>query len=665
MYSITKSGYDPKRVSLDGTTFLLQNGSLSLRGTLEEHQAKDSAACNLFGLLDSDEEGRKRAVTTHHPLTAFFEYRGNKIGVDTLPPYLHESSLDMKTGTFSRKTTFHLEDALMTVESERFLDQTHRSMIYAQYQFSASSDIDIDFYTGIDTLLLDEARFHLSEVTHGVDNEILWTKSKTKDTKKEILVAQGIWTNFRNKETLAYLEDKILHHYQLKLTAARVYTVHIFATVMHSQPSIKKKALDRVASAKTNGYRKLATANKRWWAKKWLEGGVDITGLEEIDTGIKHSLFQLIGIRPQTDTSMVPSSPLWNGLNLESDAWKTDLFVFPYYLNTDLKSAKRYLKSRFHGLPKAIEEAKKRGYRGALYLDDDAFELNDSAIPIHGNTALAFALKDYLSRTLDAEILLEGGLDFLYESALFYTSYAKFDATKKRYVFQQVLGVDLSFPPTDHDGYTHHMVLRTLETFFQTLTMARKIDHDWVHAFEQERVHEIQEIRQVKNTIALPPLDVQSQKAGDLLLRVLTTQRASPYLPNKKKPLTHLMALLGQSMQAIEENHEDDAIPLFLQLAQCGILKPIDAPLIAMTSTQYVMHGMAYWMLMQGFCDLRAEEYLLSADYRLPKGINGISTKVWHRGKVAQVKVRNHSVLVSWNEEEPSLETMDELNSSE
>ena len=51
-WRIEESGYSPRRAEVLGSKFLIANGSLGYRGTLEEHGKEALVACTLSGVYD-------------------------------------------------------------------------------------------------------------------------------------------------------------------------------------------------------------------------------------------------------------------------------------------------------------------------------------------------------------------------------------------------------------------------------------------------------------------------------------------------------------------------------------------------------------------------------------------------------------------------------------
>ena len=93
---IEKSGFDMADVELHGSKYLIGNGFMGYRGTMEEHWAKELVAVNLAGLFDKNGDSWRESVNAPNPLFTRV-YVGDK-HLDMLYSYVsfHKQSLDIK-----------------------------------------------------------------------------------------------------------------------------------------------------------------------------------------------------------------------------------------------------------------------------------------------------------------------------------------------------------------------------------------------------------------------------------------------------------------------------------------------------------------------------------------------------------------------------------------
>src|SRR5690606_13686294 len=126
--------------------------------------------------------------------------------------------------------------------------------------------------------------------------------------------------------------------------------------------------------------------------------------------------------------------------------WDTEIFMLPFYLNTNLKAAKNIILYRIKGLNGAKLKASYYGYKGAFFAWESQEDGHDACTDynvtdvftnrlirtyfkdkqVHISADIIYALKSYILRTKDDSILYEGGLELLIEVARFYLDYGSY-----------------------------------------------------------------------------------------------------------------------------------------------------------------------------------------------------------------------------------------------
>ena len=129
-WKITERGFYPEKIAFNGTKFLIANGYMGVRGTLEEFTKDQLVAVNLAGLYDQVGNGWRESVNAPN---GFFTYLIVDEEICRLPecePSEHSVSLDYRKGIFSRKTTWKTPRGSLTV-NERFesLAQPHLALM--------------------------------------------------------------------------------------------------------------------------------------------------------------------------------------------------------------------------------------------------------------------------------------------------------------------------------------------------------------------------------------------------------------------------------------------------------------------------------------------------------------------------------------------------------
>ncbi|MFH0992924.1 MAG: glycoside hydrolase family 65 protein, partial [bacterium] len=215
---------------------------------------------------------------------------------------------------------------------------------------------------------------------------------------------------------------------------------------------------------------------------------------------MRNSIYHLISIRPRDEYHSVPARGLSGQVYKGAVFWDTEMFILPFYLNTDLESARNCVMYRIHTLSGALGKARQYGYDGAFYAwesqetGDDAcsdYNVTDAVTgapirtyfkeqQIHITGDVAFAALRYFDRTGDFSMLEEGGLGMLLECARFYLSYVRFNRKRDCYVVPRVIGPDEYHEGVDDNAYTNRLIRYTLEGTLAAVARMRAKDNGFV-----------------------------------------------------------------------------------------------------------------------------------------------------------------------------------------
>ena len=724
MKKISHNGYQKEDVLKHGNKYMIANGYFGYRGTLDEYTKDEMVQFNLNGIYDQVGTGVRESINAYNPLYTRIDFEGVPITVLSMKPYLHEQELDMKNGNVRRITTFHIKDALFTIESERFADQINRNLMYEKYSFSTSMTLTVDIYTGIDTVIYDLSGVHLESTLFLEEKGIYIVSGKTHELRKDVVVAEKIQTDFKHKSDMMIIDNKVLHHYRIRLVPAKIYTIIKYTGVIHSILDAKEVLVKKVKEASSIGYPKLARQNNQFWEKKWEVSNVDIGGNKAADLAIKNVIYHLISIRPYSDEVSIPARGLSGQTSKGAVLWDTEVLILPFYLNTDLQSARRIVKYRINGLKAALAKAKAYGYEGAFYASESQEDGFDACsdyyvsdlVPnkrirtyfkekqIHINSAIVYAIRKYIERTDDFSVLFEGGFEMVFECARFYANYATLSDSSSIYEIKDVNGPDEYHERVNNNAYTNYMIKLTFDTLLDFIHTLRKMDSSFVKTIlsVENREKALLHIRKVRNSFYLPKpnrQDIIEQFDGYFDLEDVSLEKwmkrvkhsneypggknsiVSPTKVIKQADVVSLLVLLNDefsdkvkkanfdyyepkteqgssfsesmySMLAINIGNTEYAYPYFMKSAEMDLNfeENLSEKGIFTGGTHPASSGASYLSLIYGFAGLKHHGYLLSADYKLPKGMSSITFKVIVKNHIASLKVNNTKVQITWGD---------------
>src|SRR5690606_34556702 len=112
----------------------------------------------------------------------------------------------------------------------------------------------------------------------------------------------------------------------------------------------------------------LLAEQERAWAKRWASCDVEIEGDAESQRAVRAALFHLLRAHPGVDSALAIDAKGYAGEAYWGRFfWDTEMFLLPFYCATDVPRARALVEYRVRTLPRAQENAARRGQRGARF----------------------------------------------------------------------------------------------------------------------------------------------------------------------------------------------------------------------------------------------------------------------------------------------------------
>lgn len=425
-----------------GNEFLLGNGYVGYRGTLEEYTKGQKTATIVSGLYD--QVGLLWREPINIPNGGFVQviYRNQPLHAKTCRVEQHSQTLDMYHAIHHRHTVFITEDGnRLTVRARRFVSSAQLHLFCIQYSIESSRDCELVIRTEIDGDVWDLNGPHLGDF-HAQDHPPLMTLSAvSQEMRVPIAVCEDA---VGPGASHIYVEDDkcILRELHWQMKANREQTLEKFVTVHTGQdtdhPLPAGQALCREAARA--GFNSLLKEHHKVWEGRWNNCDIQITGDPEAQLALQFSLYHLLAVAPaHTDRASIPARGLSGQVYKGAIFWDTEIFMLPFFSYEFPGIARNLLMYRFHTLDGARRKARAYGFRGAYYAwesqdtgDDACTEFNVTDVithrpirtyfrdkQVHISADIAHAIGAYVAITGDETLLLDGGAEVLYECARF------------------------------------------------------------------------------------------------------------------------------------------------------------------------------------------------------------------------------------------------------
>ncbi len=238
--------------------------------------------------------------------------------------------------------------------------------------------------------------------------------------------------------------------------------------------------LDRAVA---KGFDVLMAEQAAAWTEKWEKSDIVINGDDAAQQGIRFNIFQLNQTYSGEDERLNIGPKGFTGEKYGgSTYWDTEAFCFPFYLcSADQKVARSLLIYRYKHLSKAIENAKKLGFKdgAALYPmvtmngEECHNEWEITFEEIHRNGAIAFAIYNYIMHTDDRQYLADYGLEVLIAIARFWSQRTTWSDSKNQFVILGVTGPNEYENNVNNNWYTNRFAIWSLRYTIEVMDIVR------------------------------------------------------------------------------------------------------------------------------------------------------------------------------------------------
>ncbi|RRJ97172.1 glycoside hydrolase family 65 protein [Opitutaceae bacterium TAV4] len=485
-------GFDPAQIVHHGNKYLLGNGLIGCRGTMEEFGASELVGLTIAGLYDKVGDAWREPVNAPNPF--FTRVRQGDVTLGLSKKSLvetHRQTLDLRRALHSRETIFPTSDGNhVTCSARRFLSLAERHLLVMEYQIHSEKDAALTLETGIDPDIWDINGPHLEfEKPTALDGATL-VSCRTRELGVKVVMAERIVWDGAAPESES-IRDGYLRRFVLRLKAGQTLRFWKFAAIFTGNDGAniggdagdpQTAAVKICRQAAEQGFAAALQAHTAAWADYWRDANVEIEGDNEAQFALRYSIYHLLAIAPGHSGKLsIPARGLSGQVYKGAVFWDTEMFMLPFFQTALPGIAKNLLLYRCHTLEGARRKAVEYGFEGAFFAwesqetgDDACTHFNVPDVftgrpmrtyfrdkQIHISAAVASAMHRYLLQTGDESLLLEGGAEVIFECARFYRSYAYYKPGRARFEFLDVTGPDEYHERVHNNAYTNRMVRQT------------------------------------------------------------------------------------------------------------------------------------------------------------------------------------------------------------
>ncbi len=482
MKSLKENGFSADKIVENGNKFLIGNGYLGYRGTLDEFTAKECVGLNIAGLYDGVKGKWRETVNAFNPFFCVISLNGVPLDVRGKEMLSHEAELDLERGLFRRETKFLVGKAHVTLSSERFVSAVEEDLLCSRTRLT--SDMDATFFVkaGVDPDIWDLNGPHFTDVESRISGSCVEVKGRTQELGIPVRVACALSHSLQNFHGG-------LGEFSVRLKAGETFTFDRIARVLVGEKVFSACSYERAYKAHTEE-----------WARLWLLARLDARGDARAQFALDYSIYHLLILAPKGRYSIAArglSGQTYKGAVF----WDTEIFLLPFYMEVLPACARRLIEYRIDTLPAARKKAQDYGFGGAFYAwesqngYDACSDFNVTDVfthrpvrtyfkekQIHISADVAYAILRYYERTNDDALMLGGGLETVLSCAEFARTYSYYNHIKGRYELLDVIGPDEYHERVNNNAYTNYMFFFTAK---EGLALAEKFAKKYPARFEE------------------------------------------------------------------------------------------------------------------------------------------------------------------------------------
>ena len=674
MKILKKEGFNRDNIVSYGNMFLIGNGHLGYRGTLEEYKKEQMVGLNVAGFYDRYEDKWRESVNIPNPF--YVEINNHNILKNK---YIsHYQKLDISNALFHRRTEY--DD--LVIESSRFVCFEPNNHIVFRYKIYLKKDKMISLKIGTDTDIYEINGPHFrSKNIDRVDNCLIFTGLTN---EKKIIVEKNNY-KFDRKSHVSNYKNGI---FNIKIDGknGQIYVFKCFSKII-------EKSEDFINDVKYN-YNALLNTHKKIMSDKWSMAKVTIEGNKKAQDAIDYSIYHLLILGNEKYSHSIPARGVSGQTYKGAIFWDTEIFMLPFYTLTFPNIAKKLIEYRLNTYNGAVAKAKDVGYGGAFYAwesQDDGIEacskynvtdpITNEPIrtyfderQIHISADIAYGMLQYIDVTNDYSFLTSTNmLNVLEDIVEFYRSYSTI--IEGKYHFLKVIGPDEYHDLIDDNAYTNIMVKYVTLKVYEIMKMTKghyeyadyinfanniyikdPVDNvieqfDGYNKLEDSSVEKIKsQLRHPNEYYGFIARNTKIIKQADVITLLVLLQNMFDkdvmkanfdyYYKN-----TEHGSSLSSSMYSIiasKIGYDDIAYDMFYKSASIdlGVNQKMYAGGIYIGGTHPASNAGAYLSLVFGMCGLTFKDGKPTIDPHLPKHIDNIIFKIIYRGKKYLIDAR-------------------------
>lgn len=538
---VEESSFDSNFLGKCEAIFCQGNGYLGLRSALEEEYVGETRNLFVTGTFNQFYDNEVTELPNLPDFTKVILFINRKrFTLEKGKIHDYHRTLNLQTGEVIRKVEWESPDGeIIRFTFRRMVSMVNDHLIGARIEITpVSGEVELKIVSGIDGTVSNTGAQHLTEGNKRIyDNLYLemfsetiqshvWIASHTahKFTVDEVEIRPNILPIISRRKI--QISTQILLKRGQNLVLEKISTVHTTRDLKYVNDTdenaiklLKFDSKNEAMDAYSKGYDILLYESQKAWNEIWNQQDISITSEHAFDQlAIRFAIYHLNIMVKKDDNRVGIGAKGLSGEGYKGHSfWDTEIFILPYYLMTQPKTARTLLEYRFKNLYGARIKAKENGFEGAMYPWESAWISDGEVTPLWGaadvvtgettkiltglieqhiSADIAFAVWQYYIVTRDEDFMNRYGYEIILETARFWNSRIEWKSDKNRYEITNVIGPDEYKEHVDNNAYTNYLAHYNMQL---ALKLIGQLETEKKNVFE--RLDSYIGLRQLKSSM--------------------------------------------------------------------------------------------------------------------------------------------------------------------
>lgn len=489
-FILTEKNFDGSNLKNYESLMCRGNGYLCIRGSLEEQYIDEKRDTFVNGVFDTAPGEVSELAALPETTNIEIYADGERLDLNLIKYEDYSRTLNMKTGEMVRKFVWTTKTRKkIKLKFISFVSLSDKHIFVNRIEFETDRyDVNIKVVTGIDGKITNTGASHFIQPLRRVYGDgVCGLCAKTIQSDVDVAVHYALSCNTENKITYQTDRRSIFSTMDFVLQSTSVVEkITSYATSRDfeyissetDENTVKSDGLKYLKTAQKKGYGKLFAKSCDEWDRYWSKHNDVIDAKDDFyDRALKFSLYHLNIMSSSEDNRVGIGAKALSGEGYKGHSfWDTEMFILPYFIFNEPKTARNLLEYRYKLLDYAKEKAKKYGFKGAMYPWEGAWTEDGETCPeygdldlltgevrknlmgeieVHISADIAYAVWQYYNVTGDTDFMEKCGCEMILLTAVFWCS--RVTDCNGRFEIKNVIGPDEYKDDVDNNTYTNYM----------------------------------------------------------------------------------------------------------------------------------------------------------------------------------------------------------------